>query len=465
MAFQNQPTHWLAALVPMTACAASALAAGEPRWIPGLPGVSEDDGIICMEVFDDGSGPALYVGGEFSSIGGVTAEGIARWNGSQWSSVGVGFDGSIGVWAMKVFDDGSGPALYVAGVGVEIGSSYWDLAKWNGTTWVGVAPLLSLDGPDEIRALETFDDGQGYGPALYAAGEGFEFGKCCKEPDLDAVAKWDGKAWQPLGEGLSYQDPWDTPIGTSLAVFDDGSGSSLYVGGHFALAGELNVGGIAGWNGRQWSATPGTYPFPITAMAPFDSDGVGPDRPVLLATGYSLSNHVAYAWDGSAWETFGPASARSNGVSVDVLTVGSTESVFVALETSCVRWDGNAWAFLADGKGWYGALASFDDGSTLGPALFVGGQFSVAGGYPAGGIARWGVPIQHACLADIAPPNGGDARINIADLLQVISGWGPCANPCIPDCLSDVNGDCSVNIVDLLAVIAHWGPCPGSIWE
>jgi hypothetical protein len=61
-------------------------------------------------------------------------------------------------------------------------------------------------------------------------------------------------------------------------------------------------------------------------------------------------------------------------------------------------------------------------------------------------------------------PSGGDARINIDDLLNIINYWGTCAEPCMPDCLADIDGNCVVNIDDLLEVINHWGLCPGSIW-
>ena len=40
-----------------------------------------------MEIYDDGSGPQLYVGGWIPSIYGQDALNLARWDGSQWSAV------------------------------------------------------------------------------------------------------------------------------------------------------------------------------------------------------------------------------------------------------------------------------------------------------------------------------------------------------------------------------------------
>ena len=57
---------------------------------------------------------------------------------------------------------------------------------------------------------------------------------------------------------------------------------------------------------------------------------------------------------------------------------------------------------------------------------------------------------------DSCPPDANnDGVVNIVDLLEVISAWGPC-----PGCDADTNGDDVVNILDLLEVISGWGPCP-----
>ncbi len=50
----------------------------------------------------------------------------------------------------------------------------------------------------------------------------------------------------------------------------------------------------------------------------------------------------------------------------------------------------------------------------------------------------------------------GDGAVGIADLLDLLAGWGPCGEPCPPACASDVNADCTVGIVDLLLLLADW---------
>ena len=62
----------------------------EPEWRPLGKGLPDSDYFKSMAVFDDGSGPALYVGGGFTVEQGAPANGVARWDGIAWSSVGGG---------------------------------------------------------------------------------------------------------------------------------------------------------------------------------------------------------------------------------------------------------------------------------------------------------------------------------------------------------------------------------------
>src|SRR5690606_5540191 len=71
-------------------------------WTP-LPG-DTDRPISVIEVFDDGSGPRLYVGGNFARAGGVEATRVAQWDGSSWSAVGSGTSGVVRAMADIVLD-------------------------------------------------------------------------------------------------------------------------------------------------------------------------------------------------------------------------------------------------------------------------------------------------------------------------------------------------------------------------
>ena len=59
----------------------------------GAIGVPGTDGIVeSLIVFDDGTGPALFGGGHFTTAEGVTVNGIARWDGTSWFAMGSGTD-------------------------------------------------------------------------------------------------------------------------------------------------------------------------------------------------------------------------------------------------------------------------------------------------------------------------------------------------------------------------------------
>ncbi|MHC5026590.1 MAG: LVIVD repeat-containing protein [Planctomycetota bacterium] len=55
-----------------------------------------------------------------------------------------------------------------------------------------------------------------------------------------------------------------------------------------------------------------------------------------------------------------------------------------------------------------------------------------------------------SCPADI----DASGAIDFADLLGVLSSWGPC-----DACPADLDGDGAVGFTDLLAVLSAWGPC------
>jgi hypothetical protein len=76
--------------------------------------------VVDLASFDDGSGPALYavVDTVEASNDWDAVTKIARWDGTTWHDVVDSFDGEV--HDMLVHDDGSGPALYIAGEFTEL---------------------------------------------------------------------------------------------------------------------------------------------------------------------------------------------------------------------------------------------------------------------------------------------------------------------------------------------------------
>lgn len=309
----------------------------EYDWIPTFGPVMGLDGqIMAMGTFDDGSGPSLYVGGSFDTGNNVALNGIARWDGEQWSPLGAGVGGAGGsgtVRAMAVHDDGTGPALYVAGTFSAAGGvEALNIAKWDGESWSAVG--RGVEG--SAFALATYDDGTG--AALYAGGSFTIAGNV----HAKGIAKWNGEAWSALGseeDGPSFV--------RALAVYDDGDGPALFVGGGFVSAGGVVAANIARWDGEDWSALGGGVDGMVYALATYDG-GAGPALYV-----------------GGSFRTADGLPARN-----------------------IARWDGSAWRTLFNGgNGIVSALVAHDDGS--GPALFAGGFFTWIGGVSVNRVARW----------------------------------------------------------------------------
>ena len=190
--------------------------------------------VTGLAVFDDGTGPALYAAGSFTTAGGVPASNIAKWSGSAWSPLGSGLNGFVR--AMLAFDDGSGPSLYVAGGFTQAGGiPSVGIARWNGANWSPVGSNMGAAG----YGMTILDDGSGR--ALYVA--------------TAEVTRWDGNAWSTLGAGVGG-------AGYRLCAYDDGMGGGpdLYITGNFQTAG-YNVPShyIAKWHGCQQPIAPICY--------------------------------------------------------------------------------------------------------------------------------------------------------------------------------------------------------------
>ena len=148
--------------------------------------------VAAMIVFDDGSGPALYASGRFDGIG-VPSPQIARWDGSNWSRVGGGLTPTSPIHpveAMTIFDDGSGPALYVAGHAFStVSGGPYNVAKWDGQSWTGVGQQI---GAGRLSSIAVFDDGTG--PALYVGGVNM--------PSVNDIARYENGVWVTLDGGV-----------------------------------------------------------------------------------------------------------------------------------------------------------------------------------------------------------------------------------------------------------------------
>lgn len=176
-------------------------------------------------VHDDGSGPALYVCGDFQAIGGIPA----HYSASGWSRVGPPLD--VYPRAIQVFDDGRGSALYTIG-GLSAPPGQGAICKWDGAAWSAIGHTHAGPfTPYSVFDLGVFDDGRG--EALYVGGT-MPF---VNGVEVRGLARWDGKAWSAPCSRISGI--------TRLASGPDARGRSLLAAGYFTTFAGGTVGQIA----------------------------------------------------------------------------------------------------------------------------------------------------------------------------------------------------------------------------
>src|SRR6185369_13947577 len=90
-----------------------------------------DGDVLALAV----SGADLYAGGAFRTAGGSPVNGIAKWDGSRWSALGLGMNSFVSAVAV------SGSNVYAAGDFTSatnadgVGIPAYHVAKWDGTSW------------------------------------------------------------------------------------------------------------------------------------------------------------------------------------------------------------------------------------------------------------------------------------------------------------------------------------------
>ena len=132
------------------------LGAGFPNQASYIPYIED------LQVYDPGTGPALYACGAFSSAGGVPANSIARWNGTAWSALGSGTDPESTVSASGTPPRGPG-SWRAASSTRPAGSSTGGVALFDGNAWSSVNALGR-----RRRVVGTFNPGGG--EQLYTVG-------------------------------------------------------------------------------------------------------------------------------------------------------------------------------------------------------------------------------------------------------------------------------------------------------
>ncbi len=250
--------------------------------------------VLCLAIGPDGS---LYAGGNFTSIGGVGAIRIARWNGSTWAQLTAEIVNSR-IESLVFGPDGT---LYAGGAFNMIGALAVNyIAKWNGATWAVVTAGAGFD--SYVYALAIGLDGTVYAGGVFHSADG--------DGTIQHIAKsTDGAAWAMVGSAVPNNDVY------SLATGEDGT---IYAGGLFTTIGGISANRIARWNGSAWAALGSGANNYVYTILP-DESRVYIGGMFTSVGGLALADAVAL-WNGSAWMPLDidlPGSINVRGMALD----------------------------------------------------------------------------------------------------------------------------------------------------
>lgn len=190
----------------------------------------------------------LYAAGSFTTINGVAAAQIAKYDGATWTALTTGLTGG----AANVLLIDAGNNIYVGGSFTLAGgvANTPGIAKWNGTAWSALG--VGLTG-GAVRAL-AFDSAL----RLYAGGQFTASGSVT----LTKLGLWNGSSWTPLGTGTSG----GTNAVTELTF--NNIQNILYVGGVFTAANGITLpDALALWTGGGFVFADVDLPGTATANA------------------------------------------------------------------------------------------------------------------------------------------------------------------------------------------------------
>ncbi len=393
-------------------------------------------GAINDLVFHDSD---LYVCGSFTSIDGVPASGIARWDFHDWMALGSGLTDSNGQLVAQdmCIDPVSGDLFVVGRFDNAGGSPVTGVGRWDGDNWIPVPQNPSFSS-GLVQCVATTKPDRRLAVARISA------------TSADPIPKvWvsDGATWQPtdsnfdgLVECVGIDDPSSETLGDERivigGVFESLNGTtvnSIVIEGEtadwqvfrqpitaraIASAGGWTFGGgdfnLPTPNGaiHRLLRTNGTTTLPLTGAAGEGANAavhaiyartmpgaievfVGGD---FTSAGGAAANRVA-KFTLPTGATTGTWSAMGSGFNDTVLTIaehngeiyagGNFTFSGISPRAHIARWNGSSWASVSSGfgnglNGNVHALASFNG------QLHATGEFTGTGiGGSFGGIARW----------------------------------------------------------------------------
>ncbi|UOQ54474.1 beta strand repeat-containing protein [Hymenobacter cellulosivorans] len=378
----------------------------------------------------------LYVGGNFSQVrtstgSRVAAKGIARWNGTVWSALGDGSsvdgNGVNGAAFALVFGDAG--ELYVGGIFTQARTSSTstvaanNVAIWNGTAW----STLGAGVNGSVRALAVS------GKQITAGGLFLAVGDNTKQTAHFGIYTAAATNSLVVSTG-TLANPTVVPAGTYTSVTVTGIGVAVLTGG-ISVSAAVNVqsGGVLLTNCQPLT---GAATFTLAARATLgicDPAGLSttPGAGAVQTTGTrSFSPEATYIYNGLQAQVTGTALPaivgtldNANGGGPVQLSQPTSISRELRLTTGTLNLNAQALTLLSDAT--TTAQVNQDGRTTTGTV--TGGNVTVQRFVPANGNAGLGYrhlasPVSGNSLADLTVAGGFQPVFNAGYNSSATSG-------------------------------------------
>jgi hypothetical protein len=202
-------------------------------------------------------GEDAYIGGVIFGVADQPASNVVKWDGRGLVSLTerpeVGPSGYVGV----LKSDGKNLYFGVSGPKFFAGKKANGIASWNGSEWSTLNGGLQSYPLSQVKPSgPEVNDIAVNGTDVYMAGR-FKSGG---GKELNNIARWDGIDWQPLGKGL--RGSADKILVHGANVYVTGKIDTLET-----EAGPVYNSQLVQWDGQSWISLSRSIDKPITAMA------------------------------------------------------------------------------------------------------------------------------------------------------------------------------------------------------
>jgi hypothetical protein len=241
--------------------------------------------------------------------------------------------------------------------------------------WSALGPPDASGTYNEVSAVEA-----GYDGTIYFGGDFTNFDN--QGGNFNYIVSWDGSSYSALGSGMNG-------VVNALKLKPDGN---LLAGGAFTTAGGVTCRGIAEWNGSAWSAL-----GPPSSGGTVNAIEIGSDGAIYVGGTFTNWDGTANAdgiasWDGSAWSALGTG-ITGGSANVEAILEGDDGILYVggdyttaggSAADSIASWDGSAWTSLSSSTNLViNSLISF------GGEIIAGGNFTTLNGASISIVGGW----------------------------------------------------------------------------